>query len=82
MIKLEDGIEIGYITNMHFIKLHRAKYYVDYFCYAVALHNLWVMIKSKIQSNSFNVPVFMFVFVLLITVIAEFLDVSIFMGVT
>jgi len=114
MIRLEDGTEIGYVTNMHFIKLHRAKYYIElykkrwnietgyrlqnmflaktcsidasvrlfYFCYAVALHNLWVMIKSKIQSNNFNVPVFMFVFVLLIIVIAEFLDVGLLMSVT
>ena len=114
MIRLEDGKEIGYVTNMHFIKLHRAKYYTElyqkrwnietgyrlqnmflaktcsihssvrlfYFCYAVALHNLWIMIKSKIQSNIFNVPVFLFVFVLLITVIAEFLDVSLLMKVT
>lgn len=114
MIRLEDGKEIGYVTNMHFIKLHRAKYYIElykrrwnietgyrlqnmflaktcsihpsvrlfYFCYAVALHNLWVMIKSKIQSNIFNVPVFMFVFVLLITVIAEFLDMGLLTGIT
>ena len=114
MIRLKDGKEIGYVTNMHFIKLHRAKYYIElykrrwnietgyrlqnmflaktcsidasvrlfYFCYAVALHNLWVMIKSKVQSNSFNVPIFMFVFVLLITVIAEFLDVGLLMEVT
>ena len=114
MIRLENGTEIGYVTNMHFIKLHRAKYYIElyqkrwnietgyrlqnmflaktcsinpsvrlfYFCYAVALHNLWIMIKSKIQSNIFNVPVFLFVFVLLITVIAEFLGVSLLMKVT
>ena len=114
MIRLEDGTEIGYVTNMHFIKLHRAKYYIElyqkrwnietgyrlqnmflaktcsihpsvrlfYFCYAVALHNLWVMIKSKVQSDSFCMPVFMFVFILLTTVIAEFLDVGLLMGVT
>ena len=114
MIRLEDGTEIGYVTNMHFIKFHRAKYYIElykkrwnietgyrlqnmflaktcsidasvrlfYFCYAVALHNLWVMIKSKVQSNDFNVPVLMFIFVLLMVVIVEFLDMSLLMEVT
>lgn len=108
MLKLNDGKEIGYVTNMHFIKLHRAEYYIKlykkrwnietgyrlqnmflaktcslnpsvrlfYFCYAVALHNLWVMIKSKIQNRNFNVPVLMFILVLILVVVAEFLDVS------
>lgn len=114
MVRLADGTEIGYVTNMHFIKLHRAKYYIElykkrwnietgyrlqnmflaktcsidasvrlfYFCYAVALHNLWVMIKSKVQSNNFNVPVLMFTFVLLMVVVAEFLDIGLLMEVT
>lgn len=114
MVRLEDGTEIGYVTNMHFIKLHRAKYYIAlykkrwnietgyrlqnmflaktcsidasvrlfYFCYAVALHNLWVMIKSKVQSKEFNVPVLMFTFVLLMVIVAEFLDTSLLMEVT
>ena len=114
MIRLENGTEIGYVTNMHFIKLHRAKYYIElyqkrwnietgyrlqnmflaktcsinpsvrlfYFCYAVALHNLWVMIKSKVQNKKFNVPVFMLMFVLILVVVAEFLDVNQLMGVT
>lgn len=114
MIRLEDGTEIGYVTNMHFIKLHRAKYYIGlykkrwnietgyrlqnmflaktcsidasvrlfYFCYAVALHNLWIMIKGKIQSNKFNMSVLLFTFVLLMVIIAEFLDLSLLMEVT
>lgn len=114
MIRLEHEREIGYVTNMHFIKLHRAKYYIElykkrwnietgyrlqnmflaktcsidasvrlfYFCYAVALHNLWIMIKSKIQSNNFNVPVLLFTFALLMVVVAEFLDIGLLMGVT
>jgi len=114
MIRLENGTEIGYVTNMHFIKLHRAKYYIElyqkrwnietgyrlqnmflaktcsinpsvrlfYFCYAVALHNLWIMIKSKVQNKEFNVPVFMLMFILILVVVAEFLDVNQFMGVT
>ena len=114
MIRLEDGTEIGYVTNMHFIKLHRAKYYIElyqkrwnietgyrlqnmflaktcsinpsvrlfYFCYAVALHNLWVMIKSKVQNKEFNVSVFMLMFVLILVVVAEFLDVNQLMAVT
>ena len=53
-----------------------------YFCYAVALHNLWVMIKSKVQNKKFNVPVFMLMFVLILVVVAEFLDVNQLMGVT
>lgn len=111
MMKLRNGKEIGYVTNMHFIKLHRAEYYIKlykqrwnietgyrlqnmflaktcsldpsvrlfYFCYAVALHNLWVMIKTKVQNKHFSVPVLLFVFVLLIVVVAEFLDISKFM---
>lgn len=114
MIRLKNGEEIGYVTNMHFIKLRRAKYYIElykrrwnietgyrlqnmflaktcsldpsvrlfYFCYAVALHNLWVMIKTKIQSKEFNVPVSMFIFVLILAVIAEFLDISRLLGIT
>ena len=114
MIKLSDETEIGYVTNMHFIKLHRAKYYIElyqkrwnietgyrlqnmflaktcsinpsvrlfYFCYAVALHNLWVMIKSKVQNKSFHLPVLMFTLVLIIVVIIEFLDVNLLMGIT
>jgi len=114
MIRLENGIEIGYVTNIHFIKLHRAKYYIQlyrrrwnietgyrlqnmflaktcsinlsvrlfYFCYAVALHNLWIMIKSKFQSKEFSVPVFMFTFVLLMIIIAEFLDKELLSGIT
>lgn len=114
MIRLENGTEIGYVTNMHFIKLHRAKYYIElyqkrwnietgyrlqnmflaktcsinpsvrlfYFCYAVALHNLWVMIKSKVQNKEFNVPVFMLMFILILVVAAEFLEVNQLMAVT
>ena len=114
MIKLSDETEIGYVTNMHFIKLHRAKYYIElyqkrwnietgyrlqnmflaktcsinpsvrlfYFCYAVALHNLWVMIKSKVQNKNFYLPVLMFTLVLIIVVIIEFLDVNLLMGIT
>ena len=108
MIRLENETEIGYVTNMHFIKLHGAKYYIElykkrwnietgyrlqnmflaktcslnpsvrlfYFCYAVALHNLWVMIKSKVQNKDFDVPVFMLMFILILVVVAEFLDVT------
>lgn len=113
MIKLENEEEIGFVTNMCFIKLHRAEYYLKlykkrwnietgyrlqnmflaktcsldpsvrlfYFCYAVALHNLWVMIKSKVQSKNFNVPVLLFTFVLILVVVAEFLDVSKLLGI-
>lgn len=114
MVRLEDRTEIGYVTNMHFIKLHRAKYYIElykkrwnietgyrlqnmflaktcsinssvrlfYFCYAVALHNLWVMIKSKVQNKDFKVPVLMFKFALIIAVIVEFLDREVIMEIT
>jgi len=114
MIRLADGTEIGFVTNMRFIKLHRAKYYIElyqkrwnietgyrlqnmflaktcsinpsvrlfYFCYAVALHNLWIMIKSKLQSKDFKVPVLMLTFVLVLVVAAEFLDVNQLMEVT
>jgi IS4 transposase len=114
MIRLDEKTEIGFVTNIHFIKLHRAKYYIElykrrwnietgyrlqnmflaktcsinpsvrlfYFCYAVALHNLWVMIKSKVENNNFSVPVLMFSFVLILTVVAEFLDVNLLMEVT
>src|SRR3989338_3603655 len=114
MIRLENGTEIGYVTNMHFIKLHRAKYYIElyqkrwnietgyrlqnmflaktcsidasvrlfYFCYAVALHNLWIIIKSKVQNKEFNVPVFMLIFILILVVVAEFLDVNKLMKIT
>jgi len=114
MIRLENGTETGYVTNMYFIKLHRAKYYIElyqkrwnietgyrlqnmflaktcsidasvrlfYFCYAVALHNLWIMIKSKVQNKEFNVPVFMLIFILILVVVAEFLDVNKLMKIT
>lgn len=108
MVRLKNGKEIGYVTNMYFIRLHRAQYYIKlyqkrwnietgyrlqnmflaktcsldpairlfYFCYAIALHNLWVMIKSKVQNKNLNVPVLLFIFVLIIVVISEFLDIS------
>ena len=114
MIRLSDGIEIGYITNMHFIKLHRAKYYIQlyqkrwnietgyrmqnlflaktcsinpsirlfYFCYAIALHNLWIMTKVKVQNKKFNVPVLMFIFALMLAIFAEFLNITSLMEVT
>ncbi len=114
MIRLNDGSEIGYVTNMHFIRLHRAKYYIElyrrrwnietgyrmqnqflaktcsinpsvrlfYFCYAVGLHNLWIMIKSRVQSRNFNVPMLMLIFVLIIIIVGEFLDISRLMEVT
>ena len=106
MIRLTNREEIGFVTNMNFIKLHRAEYYISlykkrwnietgyrlqnmflpktcsinpairlfYFSYSVGLHNLWVMIKNK--NKNLNIPVVMLIFVLLLTVIAEFLDVS------
>ena len=114
MVKLRNGKEMGYVTNMHFIKLHKAKYYIElykkrwnietgyrmqnmflaktcslnpsvrlfYFCYAVALHNLWVVIKRNVQTKEFTVPMLMFIFILILVVIAEFLDVSRIMGIT
>ena len=29
LLKLRNGKEIGYVTNIHFIKLHKAKYYIE-----------------------------------------------------
>lgn len=108
MIRLEDNKEIGYVTNMSSIKLHKAAYYIKlyqrrwnietgyrmqnmflaktcsinpsvrmfYFCYAVALHNLWVVIKKNVQGKGFKIPLLLFHFMLIFVIIAEFLDVE------
>jgi hypothetical protein len=114
MIRLSDAKEIGYVTNMCFIKLHRAKYYIElykkrwnietgyrmqnmffaktcsinpsirlfYFCYSVALHNLWIIAKSKFQNKEFRIPMRMFSLVLIILVMSLFLDTSVITGIT
>jgi len=108
MMRLENDKEIGYVTNMRFIKLHRASYYINlyqkrwnietgyrlqnmflaktcsidpsvrlfYFCYAVALHNLWIVAKGNFQNKTFKVPVLLFNIAIILAIMEEILDIN------
>lgn len=73
------NIETGYrMQNMFLAKTCSINPSVRlfYFCYAVALHNQWIIMKKNGQEKGFNVPVLLFLFMLIIVVIVEFLDVE------
>jgi IS4 transposase len=77
------NIETGYrLQNMFLAKTgsRNPSVRLFYFSYAVALHNLWIVIRGNGEHGKYDIPVLMFTFALIVAVIAEYFDVSLLTG--
>ncbi len=73
------NIETGYrLQNMFLAKTcstnSKIRYY--YFCYAVALHNLWIIINNNMKNIDFNISLKKLIFAILTDIVVNYLNIA------